>query len=370
MHVDKRALPGVLEVCDAWEIFPNFRDVDEIYSRHMLEHLTSMEADRALRNWYRALKVGGQVHIVVPNLDFHCQQWLKADWNEDTIHNKWSDARYSSAGLYGWQRRCDPKASDYTQSYWDVHKSGYNERKLRFLLERIGFDRVSINVVDDVHLDATAEKTMDPGERQIAPSLDGIRVDHKERYEFAKNRIPENSTILDAACGVGYGSFILGTSNACSVVGVDKSIEAIDYANRNYKTPNVSFQCVDLKSLAFDDHSFDFIVSFETYEHIDFTKSFIKRCKALLKENGKIIISTPNQANLPFDPSRFRFHQRHYLLSEMETELRECGFVLEEVYCQDYYAPTTSRGMIRIGDNGEFLVLVAKSHTPSPKLAI
>ncbi len=47
------------------------------------------------------------------------------------------------------------------------------------------------------------------GQRQAAPNLKGIRPDHVARYELAARFIPENGVVLDMACGVGYGAYIL-----------------------------------------------------------------------------------------------------------------------------------------------------------------
>lgn len=347
IHVDKRPLDGVNYVGDAWDIFPQFMDVDEIYSRHMLEHLTSMEADYALRNWFKALKPGGKVHIVVPNLDFHCQQWLNAEWSESSLHDKWSDARHGFSGLYGWQKQCDPLKDDYDVSYWDVHKSGYNERRIRFLLERIGYDWVETFVVENVHLVAIGFKSMDPGERQIAPTLNGIRKDHKARYEFAAKLIAGKSRVLDAACGVGYGSYIINKRTESEVVGVDVSSEAVSYAKKNYAHPRVSFLQADLKNVELELESFDCIVSFETYEHIDFTEKFIGDCRRFLKEDGLMILSTPNEEFLPFDQNRFRFHVKHYTYNEVDEQLRKNGFVVESVFSQNQYiGELKKRGLV------------------------
>lgn len=361
IHIDKRPLPGVDYARDAWDIFPDIKEVDEIYSRHMLEHLTSMEADFTLRNWFKALKTGGRVHIIVPNMDYHCEQWLKAEWNEETLHDKWSDARHGFAGFYGWQKQCDPTKADYELSYWDVHKSGYNERRIRFLLERIGYDRVETSIVDKIHLVAIAYKSMDPGERQIAPTLTGIRKDHRARYELASALIKPGAKVLDAACGVGYGSYMLNQQTGADVLGVDLSNEAITYATKNYGIDKVKFQQCDLKDIKLDAESFDYIVSFETYEHIDFTEHFIKTCHFVLKSNGILILSTPNEKFLPFDKNKFRFHLKHYLLEDIEQQLTDCGFVIEQLFSQNYYgADADNKGVIYEGREGEFLIVAAR----------
>ncbi len=160
IHVDIRDLKNVDIVCNAWELSKHLADVNHIYSRHMLEHLTNSEANRTLQDWFKSLKVGGSIEVIVPNMDFHAQQWLQAEWSEDTINERYSDATYSFAGFWGWQEECDPLKEDYNNSYWSVHKSGYNKKRMKFLLEKIGYENIKIEIKDEVHLVAIASKIL------------------------------------------------------------------------------------------------------------------------------------------------------------------------------------------------------------------
>lgn len=98
-------------------------------------------------------------------------------------------------------------------------------------------------------------------ERQMQPNISKIEPKHVQRYLLAAEHI--NGSVLDIACGCGYGSSIL-SDKAVSVLGVDYSKEAIDYAKSNYSKPNISFMVGDLSKLG----DFDSIVSLETLEHI------------------------------------------------------------------------------------------------------
>jgi hypothetical protein len=142
----------------AWELSNHVQNVEEIYSRHMLEHLTSSEVGVTLGDWFKSLTVNGKVYIVVPNLDFHVKQWLNAQWNESSVKDDRSNAVYGLAGIYGWQRECDPRVEDYRPSYWDVHKTGFNQKRMQFLLKNAGFSNINIEIKNDVHLVAVAER--------------------------------------------------------------------------------------------------------------------------------------------------------------------------------------------------------------------
>jgi predicted SAM-dependent methyltransferase len=124
----------------------------------MVEHLTLPEMKMAFSDWYKALRGGGSVHIVVPNMDFHVEQWLQAQWDNFSEDDKKSNEVWSFAGFWGWQRECDPALSNYNRSYWDVHKSGFNEKSLRYFLKQAGFTEISTWIEDDCHLCAIAEK--------------------------------------------------------------------------------------------------------------------------------------------------------------------------------------------------------------------
>ena len=153
---DIRPLDTVDVVCRAWEVPEHCADLEEIYSRHMLEHLTLCEADYTLHQWFRALAVGGRVHIIVPYLPFHIDQFCRAVWSEEELANRQSDARASLGSIFGWQDGCDPTAAGYKGNYWDVHKLGFNKRLMTFMLSRAGFEDIELTVEDRCHLVARA----------------------------------------------------------------------------------------------------------------------------------------------------------------------------------------------------------------------
>lgn len=141
---DLRPLEHVALACRAWEISRYCEGLSEIYTRHMLEHLTWDEVQLTLADWHAALAADGMLRIEVPNIRFAIDQWLRASWSDEALENRFSDARWGFAGLFGWQRECNPASPDYNPTYWDAHKSGYDEHVLRFVLERAGFEQIRI----------------------------------------------------------------------------------------------------------------------------------------------------------------------------------------------------------------------------------
>ena len=113
------------------------------------------------------------------------------------------------------------------------------------------------------------------GERQTGKKLSEIRADHIKRYELVKKalecKFKDESNIfgLDCFCGVGYGSFLLSShlSNV-TVLGIDGSLEAVEFANKHYSNFRTFFSH-KLYPFYLPKDCFDFIVSFESIEHIE-----------------------------------------------------------------------------------------------------
>ena len=133
------------------------------------------------------------------------------------------------------------------------------------------------------------------GERMIPGQVDRILLqEHVARYKFALG-YSKGVKVLDAACGAGYGSYILA-SEAEHVTGADIAVETIGFANDNFRLNNTDFIHADVLNLPFDDESFDLSVALEIFEHIDNPEKLLYELKRVTKKNGRIILSTPNEA--------------------------------------------------------------------------
>jgi SAM-dependent methyltransferase len=134
---------------------------------------------------------------------------------------------------------------------------------------------------------------------------------HEKRYRFA---LPycTGKHVLDAACGVGYGSALLAET-AAGVVGIDLSEEAIAYARSRYARANVEFVVDDLQSPSLDDRSFDVVCSFETLEHLPDRDAFLHHVARLLRDDGVLVLSTPRAnetTESPDNPHHFVEYSR------------------------------------------------------------
>lgn len=127
------------------------------------------------------------------------------------------------------------------------------------------------------------------------------------RYSLAYQITPAGTKrLLDIGCG--EGKFLGGLrQKADQLYGVDVDANKIQLAGENY--PFVNFSCVsDVKKLAFKDQFFEVVTLLDVLEHLDDEKATIKEIGRLLKPNGLLILSVPNQGLFSFiDPGNLKF---------------------------------------------------------------
>jgi predicted SAM-dependent methyltransferase len=140
---DIRKFPHVKYVCAAWNIglYVKPGTVSDIYSRHMLEHLTFHDAGKTLSAWWTILEYGGRLEIMVPDLSFHIKQLLDPDRKKYNERFKMTEEQWALNSLFGWQRDTDKG------QVWDVHKSGFDFPLLKEVLE--GFDFKDIKRIEN-----------------------------------------------------------------------------------------------------------------------------------------------------------------------------------------------------------------------------
>jgi SAM-dependent methyltransferase len=119
-------------------------------------------------------------------------------------------------------------------------------------------------------------------------------MQHITRYEYAARHL--SGSVLDCACGVGYGSYYLATRPlVMSVTGADISAEAIEYANRKFQHAKLMYRIVNGLNMPFADCSFDGVVSLETFEHLETPERFLSEVVRVLRPGGIFIVSVPNR---------------------------------------------------------------------------
>src|SRR5438445_7281231 len=112
------------------------------------------------------------------------------------------------------------------------------------------------------------------------------------RYVYALQFV-ENKSVLDVACGRGYGTHFISEKSK-KMIGVDIRSDYIEFARSNYVSHNLQFFENDATKINLTNDTFDVIISFETIEHLHDVDSFLKEIVRLLKNNGILLLSTPN----------------------------------------------------------------------------
>ncbi len=158
------------------------------------------------------------------------------------------------------------------------------------------------------------------GERVIPGLVDAdLLNEHLARYLFAKHfiaRMPLPGSVLDAGCGVGYGSAELRKTGA-SVTGADVSGEAITWAREHFGAQGIRFVEAPCESLPFEPESFDLVTAFEVIEHLERWQELLTEANRVLKSGGVLLVSTPNrdyyaESRGEAGPNPFHVHEFNY----------------------------------------------------------
>lgn len=206
------------------------------------------------------------------------------------------------------------------------------ERVPETALQQFSYDWLLTN--RDLHMDMLREA----GRRSDA---------HVSRYVHAACRIRPGDVVLDAACGLGYGTAVLAAcSPGSQFIGVDIDPDSVQYANANYAAvnPAISYQACDVTNMQFlPDHSVDTVISFETIEHVPDYDIFLAEVKRVLKPDGRFVGSVPNLwcDETGKDPNPFHYHVfdwkklkaavgKYFIVDERTAQTAGGGFRLRD----------------------------------------
>ena len=155
-----------------------------------------------------------------------------------------------------------------------------------------------------------------PGKLNYDPIL---TAEHLVRYLSVK-AICKGKSVLDAACGEGYGTKLLAEWGAANVVGVDYSAEAIQLAREQYSGSQIRYVVGDLQATDTEilgNEKFDIICSFETIEHLENPVAFLNKLKKWQKRAGVIVLSAPNDPAIAADHVN-SFHKQRYSFEDLK----------------------------------------------------
>jgi hypothetical protein len=195
---------------------------------------------------------------------------------------------------------------------------------------------------------------MREGERQVAPTLAGIRRDHLARYEWAAKQIDATSVVMDVACGIGYGAWILANAGF-DVWAADRDAEAIAYGRAHYDHEE-RISWLTLEAANVGSYPADAVVCFETIEHLEDPMSLLK---ALPRSIRTLLASVPNEEVFPY--KNYAFHHRHYTKLQFQELLARAGWRVTDWWGQEGPESEVERNV-----NGRTLIAVAERMSQCP----
>ena len=134
---------------------------------------------------------------------------------------------------------------------------------------------------------------------------------------------------------MGYGAFLLA-KRAARVLAIDVDAQTIAFARQRWAQDNLSFEIGNLHCLKLGtDDLFDRVIAFEVLEHLVDPPTFLKALWPHVADGGKVLVSSPNEAELPHTIELNPFHIRHYTVAELQSLAVASGFILVSVHSQD-----------------------------------
>lgn len=161
------------------------------------------------------------------------------------------------------------------------------------------------------------------GERFVPGIKDTkLEIEHFQRYLSVKELV-RGKSVLDGACGEGYGSAIL-SETAASVIGIDIDASAVKRASEKYSDrKNISFVETSISDLhMIEDKSLDAVISFETIEHvpIEVQYGYLEEIARILKPDGFLVMSTPNKE---IYSDLYNYHNEYHIKEFYKEEFIE-----------------------------------------------
>ena len=288
---------------------------ETVVSTDCMEHLAPEDVSKALKEIYRVasrfvflqlattLDRNGHWHLTVEGRAWWEVKCFEAGFRKHPTYYKVNP--YESLNADGWQITIVlEKIPEH------AHK--------KYPLSALAAER-------DLHMDMLREV----GERSDA---------HVARYLWAEKYVRQGDRVLDAACGLGYGSYALAElSKASKITGVDGSDYGVDYARENFCpiSPKLDFfagyipECL----AKYPDGHFDVIVSFETLEHVEQPEVLFTEFHRLLSPGGRIVVSVPNDWSDESGEDPNPFHLHVYTLEKLRAQIKQ-HFIPEALFQQ------------------------------------
>ncbi|MBU1867894.1 class I SAM-dependent methyltransferase [Patescibacteria group bacterium] len=173
--------------------------------------------------------------------------------------------------------------------------------------------------------------------------FDRIFASKRKDLITAPIKAHKNAIVLEVGCGDGI---ILAELSkylpAKNLYGIDTSIKGIELACQHL--PEINLSVGDTCSLAFQDSKFDFVIAADVIEHLEHLEKMLAEVRRVLKDKGKLIISTPNRISLGKRLYKLRrgeerksdsLHIKEFSYTELKDILERFGFTVKSAKSLD-----------------------------------
>lgn len=157
------------------------------------------------------------------------------------------------------------------------------------------------------------------------------------RFEMLSNYLEDHAIktrqlrLLEVGCRDGLLAKFLKANeiNNINCYGVDIDDDSLRKASQRGV---VTRKCdLNFEEIPFEDNMFDFIIAFEVIEHIPFYHNVFSEMRRVLKDNGVLLLTTPNIASLG---NRIRFlagRDIHRVYTKDQKDVHFRMFTLESI---------------------------------------
>lgn len=139
--------------------------------------------------------------------------------------------------------------------------------------------------------------------------------------------IHSNADLLDVGTGFGAVSFDLASQLPIHIEAVDLNRERLDKAaelkqslsEKNKLAGDIHFQRANVYELPYEENTFDFVIAWFVFQHLEDSDQALKEIKRVLRPGGYVcIVDTDDQYNVTYPPKSDAMVKMHRAVNELQ----------------------------------------------------
>jgi SAM-dependent methyltransferase len=150
--------------------------------------------------------------------------------------------------------------------------------------------------------------------------------------------------VIEVACGAGQGLGFL-SQLARSLRAGDYCAKLLSLAKSHYGD-RVNLSEFDAQQMPFNDNSADVVIIFEAIYYLPRVEEFLKECRRVLRNEGKVLVATANKDLYDFNPSPYSC--RYLGVVELKEIFQAHGFDTEFFGVSSYDAAPARQRVLRV----------------------